>query len=213
MSDFLNFVLNFGFNLAVAFVIVRFIYYPLKHNKNYVFTFIAFNTVIFFVMSVMTSIELSLGAGFGLFAVFSVLRYRTATMTARDMTYLFAMIGLPIINAGLLAGANWEAVLIANVAITIVLYLLEQDWGFHYQLSQRITYEKLKLLKEGNETLMMEDLRHRTGLDIKRIEVEHINFRKDEAEIRIFYAGRATEARSKDKEPSLTNPAPEAAKA
>ena len=98
-------LIGFTVNFLIALFIVRFIYYPVKQNKNYVFTFIAFNTVIFFVMSLLSSIELSIGAGFGLFAIFSVLRYRTNPMPPRDMTYLFVLIGLPVINAGLLAGA------------------------------------------------------------------------------------------------------------
>ena len=119
-------LIDFTLNFVIALFIVRFIYYPVKQNKNYVFTFIAFNTVIFFVMSLLTSIELSVGAGFGLFAIFSVLRYRTNPMPARDMTYLFVLIGLPVINAGLLVGAGWSAVVIANLAIIAVLYLLEK---------------------------------------------------------------------------------------
>lgn len=180
-------LIGFAANFLIALFIVRFIYYPVKQNKNYVFTFIAFNTVIFFVMSLLTSIELSVGAGFGLFAIFSVLRYRTNPMPARDMTYLFVLIGLPVINAGLLAGAGWSAVVIANVAIVAVLYLLEKGWGFHYEQSQRITYERVDLVKRGNYDLLLEDLRQRTGLAIKRLEIGHIDYLKDATEIKIFY--------------------------
>ena len=180
-------LIGFTINFLIALFIVRFIYYPVKQNKNYVFTFIAFNTVIFFVMSLLTSIELSVGAGFGLFAIFSVLRYRTNPMPARDMTYLFVLIGLPVINAGLLAGVGWSAVVIANLAIVGVLYLLEKGWGFHYEQSQRITYERVELVKRGNYNLLLEDLRQRTGLDIKRLEIGHINYLRDSTEIKIFY--------------------------
>ena len=180
-------LMGFAANLFVAFVIVRFIYYPVKQNKNYVFTFIAFNTIIFFVMSMLTTIELSVGAGFGLFAIFSVLRYRTNPMPARDMTYLFILIGLPVINSSLLAGAGWSAVLIANAAVIAVLYLLENGWGFDYEQSQRITYERIELITPENHDLLMEDLCERTGLPIKRIEIGQINFLRDSAEIKVFY--------------------------
>lgn len=180
-------LMGFAANLFVAFVIVRFIYYPVKQNKNYVFTFIAFNTIIFFVMSMLTTIELSVGAGFGLFAIFSVLRYRTNPMPARDMTYLFILIGLPVINSSLLAGAGWSAVLIANTAVIAVLYLLENGWGFEYEQSQRIIYERIELITPENRDLLMEDLRERTGLPIKRIEIGNINFLRDSAEIKVFY--------------------------
>ena len=180
-------LLGFAANLFVALIIVRFIYYPVKQNKNYIFTFIAFNTVIYFVMSLLTTIELSVGAGFGLFAIFSVLRYRTDPMPARDMTYLFILIGLPVINSSLLAGAGWSAVLIANTAVIAVLYLLENGWGFHYEQSQRITYERIELIKSENYDLLMDDLRERTGLPIKRIEIGRINFLRDSAEIRVYF--------------------------
>jgi hypothetical protein len=178
---------GFAANLLVALIIVRFIYYPVKQNKNYIFTFIAFNTIIFFVMSLLTTIELSIGAGFGLFAIFSVLRYRTNPMPARDMTYLFILIGLPVINSSLLAGAGWSTLLIANVAIIAVLYVLEQGWGFHYEQSQRITYERIDLIKRENHDLLLEDLRQRTGLPIKRVEIGQIDFLKDATEIKVFY--------------------------
>lgn len=178
---------GFAANLFIAFVIVRFIYYPAKQNRNYVFTFLAFNTIVYFVMSLLTTIELSVGAGFGLFAIFSVLRYRTNPMPAREMTYLFILIGLPVINASLLAGAGWNALLIANGSIVAVLYLLEQGWGFQYERSQRITYERIELIVPENHDLLMADLRQRTGLPIKRIEIGHINFLRDSTEIKVFY--------------------------
>ena len=180
-------LIGFTVNFLIALFIVRFIYYPVKQNKNYVFTFIAFNTVIFFVMSLLSSIELSIGAGFGLFAIFSVLRYRTNPMPPRDMTYLFVLIGLPVINAGLLAGAGWGAVVIANGVIVAVLYLLEKGWGFHYEQSQRITYERVEMVKRENYDLLLEDLRQRTGLAIKRVEIGHISYLRDAAEIKIYY--------------------------
>lgn len=180
-------LLGFVANLFVALVIVRFIYYPVRQNKNYVFTFIAFNTIIFFVMSMLTTIELSVGAGFGLFAIFSVLRYRTNPMPARDMTYLFILIGLPVINASLLTGASWSMVLAANTAVIAVLYVLENGWGFHYEQSQRITYERIELITPENRDLLLDDLRERTGLPIKRIEIGQINFLRDTAQIKVFY--------------------------
>lgn len=187
MNTSTELLMAFAANLFVALIIVRFIYYPVKQNKNYIFTFIAFNTIIFFVMSLLTTIELSIGAGFGLFAIFSVLRYRTNPMPARDMTYLFILIGLPVINSSLLAGASWNTLLIANAAIIAVLYVLEKGWGFHYEESQRITYERIDLVKRENHDLLLEDLRQRTGLPIKRVEIGQIDFLKDATEIKVFY--------------------------
>jgi Ca2+/Na+ antiporter len=91
-TELTNLILGAGLNLLVALLIVRFIYCPSTHNRSYVFTFPAFNTVIFFVLGLLTSVSLSVGVGFGLFAIFSVLRYRTEEIPIREMTYLFVII-------------------------------------------------------------------------------------------------------------------------
>ncbi len=191
MLTAISLLIGFAANLAVALIIVRFIYYPVKQNKNYVFTFLAFNTTIFFVMSLLSSIELSVGAGFGLFAIFSVLRYRTNPMPPREMTYLFILIGLPIINSGLLTSSGWDVLLVSNGAIVGVLYVREQGWGFHYEQSQRISYERIELIRPENHDLLLADLHERTGLPVKRVEIGHINFLKDSADLKIYYDGSA----------------------
>ncbi len=187
MSAISDFILNFGFNFLVAFVIVRFIYYPLKHNKNYVFTFLAFNTVIYFVLSLLTSVDLSIGVGFGLFAIFSVLRYRTDPMPTREMTYLFVIIALPVMNSVLLTGGNYTELAIANALVVAVLFVLERGWGFHYDTSKRITYERIDLIRPEKREQLLADLQQRTGLTITRIEVGRINFLRDTAELKIYY--------------------------
>ena len=127
-----NFILGAGFNLAIAFLIVRFIYYPRTRDKNYVFTFLAFNTVIYFVLGLLTSIELSIGVGFGLFALFSVLRYRADEIPIREMTYLFIVIALPVINSALTSNGDFIKVMIANTVMVVLLFVLEKGWGFRF---------------------------------------------------------------------------------
>ena len=107
-SELMTLIMGAGLNLAVAIVIVRFIYYPLTQDKNFVFTFLAFNTIIYFVFSLLSSIELSVGVGFGLFAIFSVLRYRTEEMSPREMTYLFIIIALPVMNSAMVSTADFD---------------------------------------------------------------------------------------------------------
>ncbi|MBX3060155.1 MAG: DUF4956 domain-containing protein [Anaerolineae bacterium] len=187
MPTLTNLLIGFVFNLAVALTIVRFIYYPVKQNKNYVFTFIAFNTTIYFIMSALTSIEMSVGVGFGLFGLFSLLRYRTDPMPPREMTYLFVVIALPILNSVLMSAADWAYLVAANTAVVGVLYFLEQGWGFRYEASRRLTYERIELIKPENYPLLLADLRERTGLPVKRCEVGDINFLRDTAEIKIYY--------------------------
>ena len=134
METILEILLSFIFNFAVVFTIIRFIYYPQTRNKDYIFTFFAFNTIIFFVLRLLSSINLSIGLGFGLFAIFSVLRYRTNPIPIREMTYIFIIIALPVMNSVLLSENGFSPLLIANLLILIVLFAIEKGWGFKFDI-------------------------------------------------------------------------------
>lgn len=182
-----DFYLGFFLNFTVALLVVRFIYYPITHNKPYVFTFLTFTSVIYFVLSFISSTEIGVGVGFGLFAIFQILRYRTDPIPIREMTYLFVIAGLPMMNSfGVNAGA-WPELLFANLAVLLLLYVLEKEWGFHYEVVKQITYEKIELIRPENYTLLLADLKERTGLPITSIVVGEINFLKDTAEIQVYY--------------------------
>ena len=185
--DFISLFAGFAVNLMAALVIVRFIYYPSNRNKNYVFTYLAFNTIVYFVMSFLTSAELSVGVGFGLFAIFSVLRYRTSTMSTREMTYLFVVIALPVMNSLLWKSDEWAVLLAVNAVVAVVLFVLEQEWGFHYESSQSIRYDRIDLITPERRELLLEDLRLRTGVQIKRVAIGRLNLLNDTAELRVFY--------------------------
>lgn len=187
MSDLTNFILSFGFNLLVAILLVRFIYYPSTHNKAHVFTFLAFNTVIYFVLSFMTSIEIGVGVGFGLFAIFSILRYRTETMPIREMTYLFVISALPVMNSAAANGDIWPQLLVANAAILGALLVLEKEWGFKYEASRTILYEKIELITPERRAELLADLETRTGLKIKRIAIGKVDFMRDIANLHIYF--------------------------
>ncbi len=186
-ADTYDFLFAAGFNLLSAIIIVRFIYYPWTQNRSYVFTFLAFNTTIFFVMALLTSIELSVGVGFGLFAIFSVIRYRTEEMPIREMTYLFIIIALPVMNSSLTSGGNVDRILIANGTVIALLFILEKEWGFRFQVSKRVTYEKIALITPDRQDELIEDLRLRTGLPITRVDIGRIDFLRDVAELTVHY--------------------------
>lgn len=187
MSELGDFLLGFGFNLIVAILLVRFIYYPTTHNKRYVLTFLAFNTVIYFVLYFMTSVEIGIGVGFGLFAIFTILRYRTDPIPVREMTYLFIIAALPVMNASNTNGTLSPQIIAANLIILFIMYILEKGWGFHYESSKRIVYEKIELIRPDRRAELMADLEERTGLQVKRVVIGKINFLKDTTEITIFY--------------------------
>jgi hypothetical protein len=187
MDTGIEILLSFGFNFLVAIAIVRGIYYPKTKDKDYIFTFLAFNTIIFFVLRLLSSIDLSVGFGFGLFAIFSVLRYRTNPIPIREMTYLFVIIALPVMNSILISENGFEQLLLANLLTILVLYAIEQGWGFQFVARKTIIYEKIELIHPENHQLLLEDLRQRTGLPITGYEIGSIDFLRDTTKIEIFY--------------------------
>lgn len=187
MDELVAFLLGFGLNLLVVLVLVRFIYYPSTHDKRYVFTFLAFNTIIFLVVSVLSKLEVGIGVGFGLFAVFSILRYRTDPIPVREMTYLFVIAALPVMNSAALSGGIWPQIIIANLAVLILLMVLEKGWGFRYEGYKRITYEKIELIHPDHRAELISDLESRTGIKIKRINIGKINFLRDTVDLKVYY--------------------------
>jgi hypothetical protein len=183
----LDLLLGFLFNLTIAVLIVRGIYYPLRHDKNDVFTFLAFNTVIFFVMTFLANAQLSVGVGFGLFAIFSVLRYRANAISTRDMTYLFILIALPVMNSVLMSERDWLSLAATNGAVVVVLFVLEQGWGFRYEGFKPVKYDRIDMIRPEKHTLLLEDLRHRTGLPITRFEVGRINLVDDTVNLYVYF--------------------------
>lgn len=188
MDDIVNFTLGFLLNFVVALIIVRFIYYPRTKDKRFVFTFLAFNMIIYFVLSLMVSIQLGIGVGFGLFAIFSVLRYRTDPMPIREMTYLFIILALPVMNSTGMLESSWPQLMLANSMVILVLWLLEREWGFRYEVSKHITYEKIELVPPTRRAEMIADLEARTGLKVKKVNVGKIDFLRDTAELQVFFA-------------------------
>jgi len=178
---------GFGVNLLVTLLIARFIYYPTRRSQTYLFTFVTFSTVVFFVMTLLSSADLTLGVGFGLFALFSVLRYRTDTLPTREMTYVFVFMTVPIINALLLPGGYWAQAALANSAVIAVLYVLEQGWGFNFEQSQRLTYDRIELVDPARYEELLADLRSRTGLPLTRVEISSLDFLRDTADLKLYY--------------------------
>jgi hypothetical protein len=126
-----------------------------------------------------------MGAAFGLFAVFSMLRYRTENISTKDMTYLFIVIALGLIMA--VSKGGWQQQAFTGLLILAFTWLLESNWIVRREFSKKIIYEKIELVHEQKKAALLEDLKLRTGLDIKRVEIMDIDFMKDTAEIIIYY--------------------------
>jgi len=187
IDEYVSFVSGMIINLIFSLIVVRGIYYQHRRTQDYVFTFMAFSVVVYLIMGLFTSVELSIGAGFGLFALFSVLRYRTDTVPIREMTYLFVIIALPIINSILFTGGQYVNLVLSNVMVLLVLWLLEKKWGFTYELRKRVRYEKIDLIRADRRDELIEELRSRTGFAITSVEIMEIDFLRDSADIMISY--------------------------
>ena len=188
MSDLTIFLLGFLVNFVVGLIIVRFIYYPRTKDKRFVFTYLTFSTVIYFVVSLMANITIGIGVGFGLFAIFRIVRYRTEPIPVREMTYLFVLMSLPVMNSSGMLQTAWLQLLIANAVIALVLWLLEKESGFEYQLPRHVVYEKIELIQPSRQAEMVADLEARTGRKVERVEVGKIDFLKDTADLRVYFA-------------------------
>lgn len=186
-TELMLFTLGAVINLLITLVIVRLIYYPVTQEKTYVFTYLTFSMVIYFVMGLLTNASLSVGVGFGLFAIFSVLRYRTDEIPIREMTYLFIIIALPVMNSFMVANSAYAYLLVANSMVVALLYVLEKGWGFHFSESKRVTYDRIEWITPDAREELLADLRARTGLAVERVEVKRVDFLHDTAELVIYY--------------------------
>ena len=174
-------------DLVVTSVIVLGIYFPSQKDKAYVLTFFTLNLSIFLIATLFSQLELSLGLSFGLFAIFSILRYRSDPLPVREMTYLFILMALPVIDVVLITEGMIAETIISNLVVLAVFFVIERALGFHYEIRKTVTYEKIELIKPENYAALLADLRERTGLDISRCEVGKIDFLHDIAEVKIYY--------------------------
>jgi hypothetical protein len=187
LQDLSKLLFKFGINFIFLIVIVRAIYYKVKDDKDYVFTFIMFNILTFFICFLLRKVPMEMGFALGLFAVFGILRYRTEAIPIRQMTYLFIVIGISMINALSNKSISIFEVLFTNGFITLITYLVDSVWFQSIEESKNILYEKIDLIKPDNQEKMMEDLKQRTGLPIHAVKVDKIDFLRDTASITIYY--------------------------
>ena len=186
-KDLIKLLFKFSIDLLFLFIIVRVIYYRIKDEKDYVFTFFMFNILTFFICFLLRKVPMEMGFALGLFAVFGILRYRTEAIPIRQMTYLFIVIGLSMINSLANKSISWFEILLANGIITIITYLIDRVWFSTIELTKTILYEKIELIKPENEQELIEDLKKRTGLQIVAVKIDKVDFLRDTAQIKIYY--------------------------
>ena len=186
-EDILKLLIRFTLNFIIIGTIVRFIYFPLTHRKDYLFTFFLISIIVFLLCFLLDNVKLQLGFALGLFAIFGILRYRTDTIPIKEMTYLFLVIGISVINALANKKISISELAFANFIVLGVTYGLEMIWSVNYEVTKSIKYEKIDLIKSQNHDAMLADLEERTGLSISRMEIGNIDFLNDTAQVIIYY--------------------------
>lgn len=182
---------RFSLNIIITGIIIYFLYYKKTQRRDFLFTFFMVSTTIFLMIFLLESIKLQVGFALGLFAIFGILRYRTDTLPVREMTYLFAIIGISVINALSNERITVSELLITNMLFVLMFWLLETTLFIRHYSTKLIIYEKIDLIKPLRYNEMIQDLKERTGLDIHRVEVGHIDFLKDTAFIKIYYLNQS----------------------
>jgi hypothetical protein len=183
--DAASFLLRIAFDLATVFAIVRGIYRRQPHRSELQFTLFSMNLVIFLVSYLLNAVEMTMGAAFGLFAVFSMLRYRTENISARDMTYVFIAIAVGLLTA--VSGGGWLELALVCVVVVGGIWLLESGRLLEREQVQQVVYDRMDLIPPEKRTELVEDLRARTGLAITRVEVGHIDLVKDTVHLSVYH--------------------------
>jgi hypothetical protein len=181
----LGFLIRLAFDLVTVTLIVRGIYRRHSFRSELQFTLFSMNLVIFLISYLLNEVEMTMGAAFGLFAVFSMLRYRTENISARDMTYVFIVIAVGLLTA--VSGGGWLQLALICGVVCGGLWLLESGRILEREHVQQVHYDRIDLIGPGKREELMADLRQRTGLDITRVEVGHIDLLKDSAQLSVYH--------------------------
>jgi len=186
-EDFLSLLIRFSLNLIVIITIVIGLYAQTSKRKDFYFSYIAVSMVIFLLCFLLVSVKIELGFALGLFAVFGIIRYRTDAIPIKEMTYLFVVIAISVINALANKKISYAELITTNLLIVAGLYILEKILNLRQEIMYRILYEKIENVQVGKEVELLADLKQRTGKNIKRFEIERIDFLRDVAYINIFF--------------------------
>ena len=187
-----TFLIRFAFNLLICWIITHFLYYKKSHRRDYYFTYMIFSATIFLILYHLQNLQMEMTLALGLFAIFSMIRYRTEQLPIREMTYLFVLIGISIINGSGLT-SSYTALAVTNLLIILLIWLLERLGFSKRQANKIITYEKIELIRPDRREELIADLKVRTGLEITKVQVGSINFLKDTAFLKVTYIPDDTE--------------------
>jgi len=186
-DDIYMLILRMSVNLFFLTIIIRYLYYPKTRRKDYLLTYYLIGMITFFLCFGLKKLDIDTGMGLGLFAIFGIIRYRTDAIEIKEMTYLFLVIGISVVNALGMNKVSVAEIAIINVVTVLLTFVLERLWLMKHETRKTINYERIDLIVPEKYEEMKADLEKRTGLSINRVEVGKIDFLNDTALIRIYY--------------------------
>ncbi len=186
-DDFFKMVFRFFLNTIFLTIIIQWLYYKSVKKRDYLFTYYMIGVIVFFLCFTLKKYELDIGMALGLFAIFGIIRYRTNPVPIKEMTYLFVIIGVSVINSLANQKMSYAEIVGANIIIVSTIYIIERIWFRENTLSKNIIYEKIENIKPEMHDVLVQDLEERTGLKITEVEIGKIDFLKDTTSITIKY--------------------------
>ena len=186
-TDLYTMLFRFVVNIIALTILIRFLYYPITKRKDYLFTYYLIGMITFFLCFALKKLDIDTGMGLGLFAIFGIIRYRTDAIEIKEMTYLFVVIGLSVVNSLASRQISVSEMVVINVIVIALIYGLEYIWLLKHETRKTIIYERIDLITPEKYEEMKADLESRTGLLINRFDIGRIDFLNDTAQVRIFY--------------------------
>ncbi len=186
-QDFTELVVRFLLNLLVIFVAVNYIYSKNSNRKDFYFSYFAISMTIFVLCYLLESVKLELGFALGLFAIFGIIRYRTDPIPIKEMTYLFVIIGISVINALSNKKVSHTELLFTNAVILATMWILEKILHLKQEICLIINYENIENINIEKKKELYADIQRRTGIEVKRIEIQEINYLRDVAKLRVYH--------------------------
>lgn len=193
--------MRFLFTLIVTLVMVYCLYYRRSKRREYFFTYILLSLSVFFLIYLLGSVKVKIGFALGLFAIFGILRYRTDTIPVREMTYMFSVIAISVVNA-LATNISVAELLFPNLVVLLATWLFERFVLSHNEVTKLVLYDRVELITAERRDDLITDLRKRLGEDVTRVSVGSVDFLKDSAILKVYY--RPSDGQNKDSQVSDT---------
>lgn len=186
-DDFYKMLIYFLINIGFLTLIIRCLYYPKSHRKEYVFAYYLVGIIVFLICFTLKKFELDIGMALGLFAIFGIIRYRTNTIPIKEMTYLFVIIGVSVINALINKKTSFSEVMLGNILVILTIFIVEYFIPLKNERSKKIVYEKIENVHLANHEILKTDLEERTGLKINRFQIGEVDFRSSKVNVTIYF--------------------------